>query len=837
MKGRSLPYGNVSFSALAEAVKSQAGILEDDPPAEVTAKIDLAVQVLFGDRSMAPHLRALVGTAEPQGYTRQQLFDAWRSFLERIAAWHPTVLALEDMHWADDGLLDFVEHLAEFGHGPIFILAMARPELIERRPGWAQEVPGALRIPLDPLTAGESEEMLDGLLGASLPPTIRSAVVDRAEGNPLFTEEIVRLLIDQGVLTRAGEDWLVTGRAEDVVVPTSIQGLLAARLDALRPEEKEVAQDAAVVGRVFWSGAVARLSGRTVPETLEVLDRLVAKGLVVPRDPSSFLDEPEFSFHHVLIRDVAYEILPKAARAVKHAGVAAWAEEHLGGRAEEMAELLASHYSDSLRYMVELSRTGKQEIEARVFRWSVAAGDHAMRLWQQAEAAKWYERALELADVIHPAPEQLAELWDRFGAAAAETRPYAEVEESHTRARDLYVSMGRVVEAARVEMGLAVMASLAGSDPDVEPWIEAAQARLRPMGATLELAHALEIQGSFHATRGRPDQAEPLLRQAIEIARGLGSSAAATEGHALISLGRVLLDRGRWEEGMQREEAAYSLAHESSDLSLWLRICVELPMALLRSRRDHERGVVILRRGLELARRSGRRAGEAWLLMFLSIHLAEMGRLAEAEAAAALSLHRARGMASTPGIRSSLLELARVRLLRGQRQGAEQLVAEAGDTTTTGDPLDIPYQAMVMGYLAEAQGRDLDALRAYADGVRKARGNLLADKAEEMLFECVRLAVAAGRVEEAGGYRDQLARIALGRTHAEAFLAWAEGLLADDPEEATRSFLAAARGFERLGEPIHQGRSLIAAGEAEAGRELLARCGANLFLRMPAAAG
>ena len=341
--GRCLAYGNTPYSALADAIKAQCEVLEDDPVEVVAHKVDAAVEELFGDIAVAPQVRALVGGGETTGFTREELFEAWRRFLERMAARYPLVLALDDLHWADEGLLDLVEHVADWAQGPILLLVQARPDLFDVRPSWGGGKRNAASIYLDPLTPDEDGAMIDDLLPGEITDELRKLIVERSEGNPLYTEEIIRMLIDRGVL-RATEAsrWEVAASVADVDVPRSIHGLISARLDGLPDEEKAVLQDAGVVGREFWLGAVVRLSGQPPGVIREVLGRLRIKELIVPHEPSSFSDEPEFSFRHLLIRDGAYDSLPKALRASKHTKIAEWAAERAGDRADEVAILIAS---------------------------------------------------------------------------------------------------------------------------------------------------------------------------------------------------------------------------------------------------------------------------------------------------------------------------------------------------------------------------------------------------------------------------------------------------------------------------------------------------------------
>ena len=227
-----------------------------------------------------------MGAGEPGAFSREDLFDAWRRFFERMAARYPLVLVFEDIHWADDALLDFTEYLADWAQGPIMVLTLARPELFENRPAWGGGKRNAVSTFLDPLSAAESSAMLSDLLAGGMTDDLERAVVERSEGNPLFVEEIVRKLIDDGVLrATSAATWEVAKPTTDVELPRSIQGLIATRLDGLPADEKAVMQDAAVVGRVFWSGAVATLGGRTPEQVRDALGRLRVKELVLHIDP------------------------------------------------------------------------------------------------------------------------------------------------------------------------------------------------------------------------------------------------------------------------------------------------------------------------------------------------------------------------------------------------------------------------------------------------------------------------------------------------------------------------------------------------------------------------
>src|SRR5918999_6424918 len=264
-QGRCLPYGDgITFWALGEIVKAQAGVLESDPPAEVSAKLEAAVADLLGDPSERGWVRArlapLLGIAGPDAAKaeRAELFAAWRRFVEAIAATHPLVLVVEDLHWADQAMLEFLENLVERSADlPLLIVATARPELLERQPDWGGGSPASTRIPLGALSDLDTARLVAALVGRSaLPVGVQALLLERAAGNPLYAEEFARLLADQGLVVE-GE----VAAAPDIPVPETVHGLIAARLDALTPEARALVQDAAVVGRVFWPGAVAAMDG------------------------------------------------------------------------------------------------------------------------------------------------------------------------------------------------------------------------------------------------------------------------------------------------------------------------------------------------------------------------------------------------------------------------------------------------------------------------------------------------------------------------------------------------------------------------------------------------
>ncbi len=288
-------------------------------------------------------------------HARDELFEAWRRYLGAIATVAPLILVVEDIHWADDSVLSFLEFLARWGEGPIVIVCLARHELLERRDSWGGGLPNATTIVLEPLGAAASVELMDGLLDGRLPASLADRIIALAEGNPLFVEEMVRMLVDRGVLRFVDGRWELASAVDQVEIPGSVQAVLAARLDTLPADEKRVAQDAAVVGRIFWDVLVAHLSGSSRSPTDDLIRRLRVKDLVVQRNPSSLAEASEYGFRHVLIRDVAYDSLPKRDRSRLHRDIAMWAEAELADRVDEFSELIASHLAAALAYEEEFA--------------------------------------------------------------------------------------------------------------------------------------------------------------------------------------------------------------------------------------------------------------------------------------------------------------------------------------------------------------------------------------------------------------------------------------------------------------------------------------------------
>jgi class 3 adenylate cyclase/tetratricopeptide (TPR) repeat protein len=528
-QGRCLPYGEgITFWALGEIVKAQTGILESDGLEEAGQKLAETVGLVTEDPSQRDWLKArlapLVGTsAESIGTAeREESFAAWRTFLEGVASVRPLMLVIEDLHWADPAMLSFVEHLLDWSIDvPMLVLCSARPELYERVPNWGGGKRNSTTIALPPLSSDDTARLVSALLSeAVLPAETQSVLLERAGGNPLYAEEFVRMLTDLGILVRQGRAWRIATDGH-IPVPESVQALIAARLDTLPPERKSLLHDASVVGKVFWSGAIASTGGIEEEEVRERLHELGRKELVRPSRTSSIEGHAEYAFWHILVRDVAYSQIPRAARAEKHRAVAEWIERIAGERVGDHAELLAHHYEQAL----DLARaTGTavdvSELENRARQFLVMAGDRALSL-DVAKAHAYHSRALDLTPPGHPdRPAILVKAGDAGWQAGYWVEAQSEYEEAIRGFRELNDHRGM----ARAMIGLTMPLSFGpgGETSRTDSILAEAVELLEPLGPTPELARAYVRTAGRLMVQGRSKACLEWSEKGLALAQELG---------------------------------------------------------------------------------------------------------------------------------------------------------------------------------------------------------------------------------------------------------------------------------------------------------------------------
>jgi class 3 adenylate cyclase/tetratricopeptide (TPR) repeat protein len=746
-QGRSLPYGErVSFWALAEMVKAQAGILEDDTPEVAEAKLaamttDVAGGTLEADW-VRRHLGALAGLADgvPAGGGRSEAFSAWRQFFEALAGRRPLVLVFEDLHWADDGLLDFIDYLTDWTGGvPLLLLGTARPELLARRPDWGTGKPNTVTLSLAALSDADTARLIGLLRGrAVLEAGQQAALLAQAGGNPLYAEQCVQMLAEQ----QAGEH---------LPVPESVQDIIAARLDLLSPADKRLLQDAAVIGKVFWPGAVTALGGGPGPGELEEDLRGLERRQFVRRErASSVAGQTQYAFTHVLVRDVTYGQIPRAARVGKHAAAAGWIESL--GRAGDHAEMLAHHYQSALD-LARATRRDTADLAPRARAALRRAGDRALALNAFAAAAGYYRAALAL--------------WPRDA--------YGQ------RAHLLRLLGTALVPAGEFQQGQAALAE--GAEAAAAARLPALQARIR-----LKLADIHAMQGGTEDALLAECQAATAILEAEADLEGLAEAWQLT-GMARLWLGDSPADQQAFERAM-----AYARQAGSRRAEMNAGMCLVCTFMLLPVPAD----AAITRAEQLLQTADGEPWAEAGILIPLSLVYAYAGRLADARAAIARIQSVYDRSGATIRWAMGATSAGHVEQVAGDAAAAEHHLREAYQTYHAMG--ERGYLSTVAGVLAEAlyaQGRlgeagqmteEVQAAAAPGDIDAQARWRAVRAK---VLARAAQFPAARALLDEAAAMVSPTSWAAL---QAETLLARAEvDRLAGAPEQAEASLRAALR--------------------------------------------
>src|SRR3954447_1599719 len=536
-QGRSLPYGEgITYWALGEMLKAQAGIVESDPPEAARDKLAVAVREVAGDASeqewLISSLAPLVGAADGSATsTPETAFASWQRFLEGVAAQRPLIAVFEDLHWAHEQLLPLMEHLVDWSSGvPLLVLCTARPELYERSPGWGGGKRNSNTISLSPLGSEDTARLPAAFLQrAVLPAETQTHLIEHAGGNPLYAEEFVRMLADTGLLTAEGV--LLDG---DIRVPDSVQALIAARLDTLAAERKALLHDAAVIGKVFWSGAVAAMGGVDEQTVRAGLHELVRKELVRAVRESSVKDQTEYAFWHALVRDVAYSQIPRAARARKHVAAAEWVERMAGDRVTDHAELLAYHYERAL----ELARVAdgdadRQPLEEAARRAFDLAGDRVVSL-ELLKAHTYYVRAADLYPKhdVRRARMLLKALQGRGGSLDTAEKLASEAVEIFRASEDELGEGAALVVLAHIVWVQGETAR--GNELEAE-----ALAKLERPPPGEELLSAYSRRAGTLAISGRSEQALEFIDKALRLAEDSDSETIAARMHQYRGIARV----------------------------------------------------------------------------------------------------------------------------------------------------------------------------------------------------------------------------------------------------------------------------------------------------------
>jgi serine/threonine protein kinase/tetratricopeptide (TPR) repeat protein len=662
--------------------------------------------------------RHLAGILDDVRQIHDRAFRYAAQFFTEVARTLPVVFYLDDIHWADDGSLDFVDYLTrQCAASPILVMCLARPTLLERRPAWGEGAERHTRILLQPLSKKESRQLVEEILrqAHTVPPSLRELVVGGAEGNPFYVEELIKMLIDQKVIVPGAEVWGVdTSRLGEVQVPPTLTGILQARLDNLSDAERTVLQRASVVGRVFWDDAVERLgAGATMaseqttasvvtiagpgegwPGVEGVLESLRRKELIYRREASSFAGAGEYTFKHALLRDVTYESVLRRERRIYHKRVAEWLARHCGGRVGEYAGVIAEHYERAQEY-------------ADASEWYGRAGRQARETYAPETAINYYRKALAFlasppfearrasgkataaettgaAGVVEPegageldvtSRMLLVEWHEGLGEVLRVQSLYAEALAAYRAMRAAAEGLGDAVGQARAWNEIALVEAGQGDNRSMLESTGRAAELARAAGAQgralTELVRALNLQSQASTRLGDARAGMMLGDQALALATGLDEDAKAERADSLKSLGMAYHQLGRFEQADYCKEQALSLYRVIGNRRGVGNMLNSLGETA-RLRGDYRQALARYQEALAIARETGNRNGEMLYLGNLGAARAGLGDYAAAES----DLRQSLALASAVGyygISENYRFLAEA--LLGQGQLAESLEA------------------------------------------------------------------------------------------------------------------------------------------------------------------
>jgi class 3 adenylate cyclase/tetratricopeptide (TPR) repeat protein len=761
LRGRCLPYGqDITFWALAEILKTCCGILDNDSRAVAHQKLAAGVRHTLGAAGAADAGRVidrlaytigLAGKSDVPGgdlpSMRQELFGAWRTFFTALARQRPLVLVFEDIHWADPGLLELIGYLLETpAPAPWLLLALTRPDLFhsEQRPRWATHARARL-FDLPPLTGAQSLLLGKALLNGRLPAEVDALIQEKAEGNPYYVEELLRMLLEEGVLALSpgasgdAPRWRLTRPLGAVRVPPTLHGLLAARIDRLPEFERDLIRQGAVVGRVFWLGVLRALyPGRSFPELVHGVRSLQAQGLVSAQPESTMGHEPEYTFTHSLVRDVAYGMLPKARRSESHNRVARWFEEVTAGRRDEYLDLVAYHWEQAALLRMDLPAMdpdGTAALRRRAIATLREAGEKAQARQLYDSARGFYDRALRLAappvsggepadlpagegaDLL-PSPHGFLDLLclhaqclqelDDCDPALAELQQVLAATEARAARGDIeWVDL-----RAKALYQLSRIAADRGDWDQAEEQANLALALARAVRDTGLQANILRTLGRVAHFRGDLAAARRFYEQALEIYRLV--SDRSREALILWSIGQTYQDSGAADRAMACLQQAAGLFDALGHRRSKARVLRDLGMGAY-WHGDLQTAELQLREGLSLAEEVGDATNQADCQTYLGVTLTALDQLATAEELLRASVEIYRAHHDRPAEAVALYYLGNVYLQQDALEPAETVLQESlAICLKIGQQLSLPEPYRLLSELRLRQG-DLPGARSYGE--------------------------------------------------------------------------------------------------------------------------
>ena len=724
--GRCLPYGEaITYYAVQLILRADAGIEIADPRDVAIEKVRSAALAAFPDEpeeaeAVARRVRVLAGIERadeampevPPEDLNEELIFGLRRYLERRAASSPLVLVFEDVHWAEPGLLELIESLAEWSRGPLLIVCLARPDFRELRPSWGSGIANATAITLAPLSSDDTRRLIAELLAIDdLPEQVRSDVVTRAEGNPLYVEEFLRMLMETGRIEKRADRWTAGAAIATVEVPPTLRGLITARLDRVGPDVKALLQRASLAGRLFSTDALSALADGAKPEPALLRDA-IRRDLLVEADERALGSGRVFRFKHVLIRDVAYSTVPKAERSRLHDRYGRWLETSLGDRRHEIADIIGFHAEQSFLFARELNAPASAELGSRALGLLLEAARSADDRGDSYAALNLYTRASTVGDAVGSTPLERAEIVGQqllLKDELATARPSeVELEDAITAAK------GAGPSAVVAE--LLILHAAVQREREKSESAEAALREARDVATTLgdaDLVTRVMWQQAF--ARYWLNDVDGMYRLLVEAHEHVKRTRSKWAGLILFWLGRGAFYRGDLSAAVAfAEEAIAAIPFQSK---FWRAMTHVVRERVAADSGDEETSLGEARQANALVRELGLPgwiASTEWHIgeALLALGDADGARVALAEAVDLFERRKQRGQ--IPEVRARLARaLVRLGEIPAARQQAETARAIAAPTD-----LESRYIAAVaLGEVVEAEGDRVAAEALFRESV------------------------------------------------------------------------------------------------------------------------
>ncbi|MBN8619358.1 MAG: tetratricopeptide repeat protein [Anaerolineae bacterium] len=715
------------YSLIRNMFAFRFSIQESDSAAVVREKLERGIQAFMGaDSARRAHaIGNLIGfdfststylqAEDPQQLTQLGLYYI-TEFFGKVAAESPTVIFLDDIHWADDKSLDLVNHIIRVKRGlRLFIVCLSRPALFERRvPLWMEQSDFHTRIELKPLSRLETRSLVTDILVRvdDLPQHLADLIVNTADGNPFYVEEIIKMLIDDSIIVKGEEHWQIdASRLTDLRIPATLTGVLQARLDALPPDEREVLQRASVVGRIFWSEILTRLHAdgdAPLPDLDRILTSLRDRELIRSREMSVFDGAQEFIFRHTILHDVTYESVLRRVRRVYHAQVAEWLIERSGDRLSEYTGMIARHYEQAGQALKAVDYFSR-------------AAEGALNISAYHEALDWAERALSLLQDVDPDVTT--------STIALEARLKAQMGQAYrwlsdfVRARDLYEASLKLYKSADDKAGIVhllyelgwLVGTIMRRYAEAEAYFQDSFNMAQAIDDKRGVAWALNGLGAMAHYQGSHMEAIQFYQESLKIAREVGDH-ARTAG-ALNNLGMVKAELGRLEEARGDLEAGLQIFRTIGNRSGIASPITNLGN-LARFQGQHEEAHRLFMEALTIYEETGDRAGVSVSLWSLGSLARVQGEYDQANLHYKHSLAISREIGSPAGISVALEDLSLVARLCGQYEEARSYLQEVFTIASeVGDQNEVANALLNLGSIARLQQQYAEARNFLEDSI------------------------------------------------------------------------------------------------------------------------